>query len=230
VLDDLSVNAIKTGMLFDAENTKAVVRGLRKHYPDISLMPPLICDPVCVSTSGHDLLHPDAVAVMISELFPLSTLITPNKSEAERLLSQASPQRVVTISSASDMISAAKELLKLGSKAVLLKGGHLICNASQINDLLAEDSSIKIVQHGITGSEGQNLEILQVHGGLEVPHMELVIDVLCDENGTVLFTRPRIDTSSTHGTGCTLSAAIAAELAHGSSCMLNHSKKLQRQI
>lgn len=221
MLDDLSVNAIKTGMLFDADNTKAVIRGLRKHYPDVSVMPPLICDPVCVSTSGHDLLHPNAVAVMISELFPLSTLITPNKAEAERILLQALPETIVEISSASDMVFAAKELLKLGSKAVLLKGGHLVANINQVKALISKDSSIHLVQHGITSGDGQNLEILQAHSGLGTSDIKLVVDVLCDANDTILYTRPRIDTDNTHGTGCTLSAAIAAELAHGSSRMFS---------
>lgn len=73
-------------MLFDAANTRAVSSTLKDLYKGQNL-PPLVVDPVCVSTSGHSLLHPEAVEVIIQELFPLATLITPNKSEAELLLS-----------------------------------------------------------------------------------------------------------------------------------------------
>ena len=87
MLDDIEIRAIKTGMLFDASNTHAVANTLRAHYaaPERPL-PPLVVDPVSVSTSGHTLLHPDAVEVMISELLPLAALVTPNKPEAELLL------------------------------------------------------------------------------------------------------------------------------------------------
>ena len=93
-------------------------------------MPAIVCDPVCVSTPGHTLLREDALGVLTSELFPISTLITPNKSEAELLLSQGSERL-------EDMVDATKELVNLISRnsgevsqdrraSVLLKGEHTI--------------------------------------------------------------------------------------------------------
>ena len=118
VLEDVHIRAMKTGMLFDATSIRAVVRVLKSHYegPD---MPPLVCDPVCVSTSGHTLLASDAVEVMVSELFPLTYLVTPNKAEAELILSTRG--HPVSINNIDDMLKAADDLLKLGPKVVLLK-------------------------------------------------------------------------------------------------------------
>lgn len=221
MLEDLEVQVMKTGMLFDAGNTRAVVRGLKEQFPKIDQMPPLICDPVCVSTSGHNLLHPDAVSVMITELFPLSTLITPNKAEAERILAEATPSRP-TISTLSDMVSSAKELLKLGPKAVLLKGGHLLSDRSQVKELILQNPEIGVISHGIH-EDTPNVEVLRLHSQRDDLNMDLVVDVLCEQEKITIFTRPRIDTKSTHGTGCTLSAAIVAELAYGLSRTLHFS-------
>ncbi|EDR11144.1 uncharacterized protein LACBIDRAFT_232790 [Laccaria bicolor S238N-H82] len=182
VLEDLEINAIKTGMLYDVENTKQVVKSLKAHYKNKAL-PPLICDPVCVSTSGHTLLHPEAVEILIDELFPLATLITPNKAEAELLLSSRNP--FVDITSLEDMLSATEQLLSFGCAAVLLKGGHITSTMT--------DTGINVADHP-----------------------ELVVDVLYQSNGKKsLFVMPRIESTSTHGTGCTLSSAIACELACG---------------
>ena len=99
-------------------------------------MPPLVCDPVCVSTSGHTLLQPDAVEVMISELFPLTYLITRNKSEAELLLAtRGLPARIANLD---DMLRAAADLLALGPRAVLLKGGHLAVRLADVERVAEE--------------------------------------------------------------------------------------------
>ena len=96
-------------------------------------MPAIVFDPVCVSTPGHTLLREDALGVLTSELLPISTLITPNKSEAELLFSQGSER--YKIETSEDMVDATKELVNLISRnngevsqdrraSVLLKGGH----------------------------------------------------------------------------------------------------------
>ncbi|KAJ7491032.1 Phosphomethylpyrimidine kinase-domain-containing protein [Mycena latifolia] len=202
VLDDLDIHAIKTGMLFDAENTRAAVRALKKHYSDRT-MPPLVCDPVCVSTSGHTLLAPEALEVLTQDLFPLTTLITPNKSEGELLLSRS-------IDSLEDMLSAASDLLRLGPRAVLLKGGHMTATLADVDSLGRAHPEMRVLREGLYGD---NMEILAVNG----PQPEvLVVDVLCEAGGpTTVLARPRINSSSTHGTGCTLSAATASALADG---------------
>ncbi|KAJ7765756.1 Phosphomethylpyrimidine kinase-domain-containing protein [Mycena metata] len=203
VLDDLDVHAIKTGMLFDAENTKATVRALKTHY-SARAMPPLVCDPVCVSTSGHTLLAPEALEVMMNELFPLTTLITPNKQEAELLLS-------VTITSLEDMVDAGRALLAHAPRAVLLKGGHLTATLADLNRLPPD---VRVVRDGLYG---ENMEILAANA----PRPEnIVVDVLCEANGsTTVLARPRIDSTSTHGTGCTLSAALTCALAGGATVL-----------
>ncbi|KAI0333121.1 hypothetical protein GY45DRAFT_1320061 [Cubamyces sp. BRFM 1775] len=209
ILDDIPVHAIKTGMLFDAENTRAIARTLKAHYSEAGSMPPLVVDPVCVSTSGHTLLAPEAVQVVIDELCPLATLITPNKAEAELLLSQKGT--TVHITSLEDMISSAEGLLALGSKAVLLKGGHVELTLSDVEKLAAARRDVTVVREELLLD---NMEILQIHEK-DLSTRPLVVDVLREANQTTLFVSPRIDSSSTHGTGCTLSAVIASLLGKG---------------
>ncbi|KAG5650982.1 hypothetical protein H0H81_010329 [Sphagnurus paluster] len=211
ILVDIETHAIKTGMLYDAENVRAAVKALSGHY-DRASMPPLVCDPVCVSTSGHSLLHPDAIQALADDLFPLSKIITPNKSEAELLLAHCG--MALKITSLDDMIIAAKNLLRFGSQAVLLKGGHVVASMGDIFDVDPK-SDIEVVSHGLPL---ENMEILRV-GETENLWPRLVVDVLCESGTepravkTTLFIRPFIHSSSTHGTGCTLSAAIASRLA-----------------
>jgi hydroxymethylpyrimidine/phosphomethylpyrimidine kinase len=166
-------------------------------------MPPLVCDPVCVSTSGHTLLAPEALEVIVRDLFPLTTLITPNKSEAELLLSRP-------ITSVEDMLTAAQDLLLCGPRAVLLKGGHMTATLADVDSLAREHPEVRIVRDGLYRD---NMEILAVNAPIPTT---LVLDVLCEADGpTTVLVRPRIDTTSTHGTGCTLSAALASALAGG---------------
>ncbi|KAI0648441.1 Phosphomethylpyrimidine kinase-domain-containing protein [Trametes meyenii] len=210
VLDDIEVQAIKIGMLFDADNTRAVARTLKAHYANATL-PPLVVDPVCVSTSGHTLLAPEAVAVLIEELFPLATLITPNKPEAELLLSQKDiPFKISTLE---DMISASEKLLFLGSKAVLLKGGHVELTFSDVEQLAAARADVAVVREELLLD---NMEILRAHEK-DFATRPLVVDVLREAERTILFVSPRIESKSTHGTGCTLAAAIASLLGNGQS-------------
>lgn len=208
ILSDMQIHAIKTGMLYDADNTRAVAQALSSHYRDFAL-PSLVCDPVCASTSGHILLDPLAIDVMISDLFPLARLITPNKAEAELLLSHR--QTPLQISNLEDMLSAAQNLLQLGSSAVLLKGGHVTTSVADVARLSRERPNVDVVRHGIFE---ENMEILQLSGN-EDCSSQLVVDVLFEGENITLLVRPRIQSTSTHGTGCTLSAAIAAELAQG---------------
>ncbi|KAL7282905.1 hypothetical protein ACG7TL_002321 [Trametes sanguinea] len=209
ILEDIDVHAIKTGMLFDAANTRVIARTLRSHYADASSRPPLVVDPVCVSTSGHTLLAPEAVQVLIDELCPIATLITPNKSEAELLLSQSNCAAKIT--SLGDMIAASEKLLLLGSKAVLLKGGHVELTLADVEKLAAERPDVTVVREELLAD---NMEILQVNEQ-DLTTRPLVVDVLKEAERTTLFVSPRIESMSTHGTGCTLSAVIASLLGKG---------------
>ena len=214
VLDDLDIRAIKTGMLYDAKTTKTVVDTLKSRFSP-SGFPPLVCDPVCVSTSGHSLLHEDALEILISELFPVSTLITPNKSEAELLLSKMGSEFL--IKSLDDMLRAAENLAFVGCTAVLLKGGHVTARMEDVFATEIKFPEVKVIKQNIPG---ENMEILIV-GSPNYDTLDLVVDILHQKDGQkTMFVRPRIESSSTHGTGCTLSSAIAAQLAKGTPRML----------
>ncbi|PCH38542.1 hypothetical protein WOLCODRAFT_136331 [Wolfiporia cocos MD-104 SS10] len=207
VLEDIEIKAIKTGMLYDAETTRTVAATLKAHYG--GSLPPLVCDPVCVSTSGHTLLQPDAVDVLISDLFPLSALITPNKSEASLLLARRGlPSRVENVE---DMLVASRHLLSLGPRAVLLKGGHITTTIRDVEKLVAAHPHVQVVREGLLG---ENMEILQI-AEQDWTARTLVVDVLQELGAITLFVRPRVDSNSTHGTGCTLSAALACGLGRG---------------
>ena len=207
VLDDIDIRGIKTGMLYDAENTRRVAQKLKAHYGDAAKVPPLVVDPVAVSTSGHTLLHPEAIDVMIEELFPLATLVTPNKPESELLLSRKGAP--TTIETLEDMIDAAERLLAYGSKAVLVKGGHVNLTLKDVDRLSAARTEVTVVRENFLDD---NMEILQVNEK-DIESRALVVDVLREGDKVTLFVSPRIDSTSTHGTGCTLAAVIASVLS-----------------
>ena len=112
VLDDIGVDAVKTGMLGSAEVTQAVADGLR------GVGVPLVVDPVAVSKHGDPLLSAEAVGVVLRELLPLATIVTPNLDEVA-LLTGAS------VTDLDGMRAAARVLLEHGPAWVLVKGGHL---------------------------------------------------------------------------------------------------------
>lgn len=158
LFDDFDVSAIKTGMLPSSDVIDVVAEMLKQHR-----RVPLVLDPVVRSTSGYDLVDTDALEALIETLFPLAALVTPNVAEAERITGQrvAGP----------DDVGAARAILDLGPKAVLITGGD---------------------QQG-----------------------DLATDTLVDDRGVATFSTPRIVSLSTHGSGCTLSSAIACLLARG---------------
>jgi len=216
VLSDIDIKAIKIGMLFDTDNTKAVVRSIKEYYSSSSSpRPPIICDPVCVSTSGHPLLHPEALDTLINDVIPLATIITPNKSEAEMLLSKRG--LTTSINTLEEMISATSRMISaFAPHAVLLKGGHVHVTIQDIQQLLEVKQGVQVIKHGLME---ENMEILFACEKVEIEPQLVVVDVLQERGGggggTTLFVRPRINSTKTHGTGCTLSAATACALAQG---------------
>ncbi|HZR73277.1 bifunctional hydroxymethylpyrimidine kinase/phosphomethylpyrimidine kinase [Bradyrhizobium sp.] len=160
VFADLSVGAVKTGMLGGRATVDALAAAFKRWSP-----PFVVIDPVMVATSGDRLLPADAVDALRTKLIPLAAIITPNLPEAAVLLSEP-----VAVSDAA-IESQGRRLLSLGCSHVLIKGGHA------------------------HGSES--------------------IDYLISANSTVPLAGPRFITQNTHGTGCSLSAAIAAGLAKG---------------
>jgi len=163
VFSDLTVGAVKIGMLSRPDVIEAVAAGLARHARGI----PVVLDPVMVATSGDRLIAGEAVAFLRDRLLPLADLITPNLPEAAVLLGEDGADEA----GAEDQ---ARRLLALGARAVLVKGGH--------------GTGPDSVDHLVTaGGEARRLAA------------------------------KRVATRNTHGTGCTLSAAIAAHLALGRS-------------
>lgn len=112
VLDDIGVDAIKTGMLSSAPLVEAVADQLGQ------LTAPLVVDPVCVSTHGDVLLAPEALEVLVDRLLPLATVVTPNLPELALLTG-------VNVQTERDLRRGADALLALGPTWALVKGGHL---------------------------------------------------------------------------------------------------------
>ncbi|EGT2099790.1 bifunctional hydroxymethylpyrimidine kinase/phosphomethylpyrimidine kinase, partial [Listeria monocytogenes] len=125
---DFKIGAAKTGMLADSERVEAVVRNLQK--VDFG---PLIVDPVMVAKGGHHLLEAEAVQTIKEQLLPLATVVTPNLPEAEVLLE-------TTIKTEQEMQTAAKKLQQLGTKNIIMKGGHST-NQQAADYILMEDGS-----------------------------------------------------------------------------------------
>ncbi len=174
VVKEFRIRAVKIGMLPTRELVLEVVRLLRE-----TKMPAPVVDPVLQSSSGYELMEPTAREAWLTELMPLTLLITPNIPEAEMLTG-------MTITNESDMRAAASKLRAAGARAVLVKGGHL-----------KERSEIR----------GQTSEKAE-------PNRQ-AIDVLDDEGLVTVFRDEWIDAPPMRGTGCMLSAAIAAGLSLG---------------
>jgi hydroxymethylpyrimidine/phosphomethylpyrimidine kinase len=113
VLRDLAPVAVKTGMLATSDIVVAVADALRARAPDF-----VVVDPVLVSSSGYELLEENGIAALRTELLPLASLVTPNVPEAERLSG-------IRIETADDAVRAGDLIRQLGADAVLVTGGHL---------------------------------------------------------------------------------------------------------
>jgi hydroxymethylpyrimidine/phosphomethylpyrimidine kinase len=126
VFEELKPRAVKTGMLFSAENISIIANFFSKRQA-ASGKRQFVIDPILVSTSGAKLLEPKALKILQDKLLPLATLVTPNLSEAEILSGQK-------ISSVEEMVVAAKKIHAQFGGAVLVKGGHLK-NSDEATDL-----------------------------------------------------------------------------------------------
>ncbi len=172
IFDDIQVDAVKIGMVSREDTIKTIAEGLKRYGAKN-----IVIDPVMISKSGYSLLRPEAQDALIKELLPLADIITPNIPEAETISG-------MKIKDVSDMEKVAKFISQIGPKNVLVKGGHL-----------DEDAT----------------------------------DVLLTNGEFIYYTSPRIKTKNTHGTGCTLSSAIASNLALGYS-MTEAVKRAKRYI
>ena len=158
IFEDIFPDAVKIGMVSSKELVGVIADRLRFYKAK-----KVVLDPVMVATSGSALMKNDAIKVMVEELLPISTLVTPNIPEAQIISG-------MLIDDKKDMEEAAKIIGDSYNCSVLIKGGH---SAGGADDLLYCDGTMK------------------------------------------WFTGKRIDNPNTHGTGCTLSSAIASNLAKG---------------
>ncbi len=137
VLTDLRPGAAKTGMLFSAALVDVVVETLTGR--DL----PLVVDPVMVASSGARLLRDDAVESLVTRLFPLATVVTPNLLEAQALTGLASEDRA----------ELAEALVALGASAALVTGGH---GERPVDHLYAYGThlDIPVPRHAIAATHG----------------------------------------------------------------------------
>lgn len=161
VMEDMTIDALKSGMLFSKNLVEVVADRLKAHT-----FQNYVLDPVMVSTSGSRLIEEDAIEAVKTLLFPIATMVTPNIPEAEVLSGKS-------IKTPADMAEAAQIIMQTGCQSVLMKGGHL--------------------------ETKESVDLLYIK----------------DEETPLILPSKKIDTRNTHGTGCTLSAAIATYLGLG---------------
>lgn len=187
VVADIRPDVVKTGMLASAITIRTVAQAVKDHSFDR-----LVLDPVMVSTSGSRLLDEDAIAEL-RVLVSLSEVITPNEPEARLLLKELGDdqgKRIASkeVESVDDLQALAVSLLRLGPKAVLVKGGHCPFTGER--------------KRAKTEAE-----------------KELMVDILVSRSAqdieTTFIESPYQNRRDTHGTGCSLASAIAANLAQG---------------
>jgi len=157
VLDDIGTNSLKIGMLHNTSLIKCVYKILKKYK-----LKNVVLDPVMIAKGGTKLVKSNSIIYLKKLLLPLCYLVTPNIPEAEVLTGYS-------ILNKEDMIRAAKKIINMGAKNVLLKGGHL--------------------------------------------KNKMIFDILVSKKEVKIFSKKKIKTKNTHGTGCTLSSALAACLS-----------------
>lgn len=172
LFSDIRIDAIKIGMIPNREVAEQIAESLNfwkagfksNDSGEIMSFPEIVLDPVMISSSGKPLMSEEARKIVVEEIFPLCSLITPNIPEAESLTG-------IKINSEESLRRAAEKLIEMGPEYVLIKGGHL---------------------------EGK-----------------YSIDTIYDGSKFSELKTERVEGVSPHGTGCTLSSAIAANLAKG---------------
>lgn len=120
VYDDITVDAVKIGMLASAEIIEVVAESLKRYKARN-----IVLDTVMVSKSGSHLLKPDAIEVLKKVLIPMAFIVTPNLYEASEIVG-------FSVENQSDMKKAAESIKKMGPQYVVIKGGHLVGEACDI--------------------------------------------------------------------------------------------------
>jgi hydroxymethylpyrimidine/phosphomethylpyrimidine kinase len=187
-------------------------------------------DRVSLSSAGHTLLPESAISALISELIPLGAVITPNIWETELLLRKGLPADATNdrkITNVTQQMEAAEELSHLGCKGVLVKGGHLPLKIQDVRTGLDAAKAPNGAEVEVVWPQDEGVLVLKLAAGLsdkEEADLRFVVDVLFEASADgkagnyTCFVSRVIPTTSTHGTGCTLSAALAVFLGRGMNC------------
>ena len=158
VMSDIGADAVKTGMLANSGIIRTVADKVSEHA-----IKNLVVDPVMVAKGGDRLLQEEAVEALRGLLVPLAAVVTPNLPEASVLVGRS-------VESLEDARRAARDIVDMGARSVVVKGGHLQGDA---------------------------------------------VDVFYDGRQFRELSAARVETTSTHGTGCTFASAVTAGLAQG---------------
>ena len=192
VFDDMDVRAIKIGMLGPPETATIVADTLEQVLAQrgTASSVPIVLDPVMIAKSGARLIDDRTIAILRDRLLPMATVLTPNLPEAAALLGRMAPE------DPTEIVAQGEALRALGPAWVLMKGGHG-SGTSCIDRLMGPG----LGEPG--GAPAPGPGSVPAWGGLT------------GRSGRHDYTSPRIDTKNTHGTGCSMSSAIAAGLAQG---------------
>jgi len=188
IWEDIGFDAIKIGMLGSERTISAVSKCLaRLHEKETGHRTPVVLDPVLVAKGGHALLEPSAVNQLLMQMMSFVTVLTPNIPEALTLLQDIKHDKSILNRKVSTLADM-KDLaneLYNGLKDYKFKGALLV--------------------------KGGHLNA--PHNNTDIPAVDILL--VSDEDEVVEVSTPWVDTSDTHGTGCTLSSAIAVGLARG---------------
>ena len=276
------IGALAARYTLPTTTTASVSTGVKS----LPLLPPMIIDPVSVSTSRHSLLSTSAIHDLVFDFLPLCRLVTPNALEAGmianclrasadgpsialkkealgRVIKETEEDNGVKVDDLRSMVDVGREILRFlhgrrmeGERGVLVKGGHVPLTRSALKEQLAslkETSGSDLLLDVVWN--GNSLEAdLEDEGFVEIlaayretlqsgspsqasptatkeeannevlsSTSQCIVDVLLTSSEqeetmvVTLFVAPSVKSRSTHGTGCTLSAAIASNVGHGKS-------------
>ena len=195
IVEDYTVACAKTGML----PTREVIVEVARLFRETNLPAPVV-DPVIRSTSGYQLMDEGALESLVKDLLPLARVVTPNIPEAEGITG-------LHINDEEEMRHAAQAIREMGARAVLIKGGHLREQEAVGRRQKAENMGRGTSRPHSSSTDADEKAALPAEA----------IDLLDDDGRVKVFRGEWIHAGQIHGTGCTLSAAIAACLGGGMS-------------
>ncbi|MFZ1154174.1 MAG: hydroxymethylpyrimidine/phosphomethylpyrimidine kinase [Solirubrobacteraceae bacterium] len=190
VVTDIGVDAVKVGMLGDATVIRAVAQALE----ELPSGTPVVVDPVMVAESGGELLDPDAEGALVAEILPRATILTPNAPEARALARHASPSTHRTTGAG---ISTTSE------------HGPDAWSRGDVAD--GEEAEAAALARAVL-SLGPDIVVLT--GGHRTQAVDLFLDSSAPEQ-IVSIPGARHQDGAAHGSGCTHSSVLAAQLALG---------------